>query len=201
MEYHGKGQYLALLEMRLNAPAPDGGLKVALSVYPPSAGSFFIGMVQHHGLDFSAGKVSQTFQFLATPVSAETSVRIIATAHFFPGSTEHKEVALTVPPARLTGLSYADDPQKLRGVPVGGAHIKMVVGLEGLAPPSGAPIALSYIPSNGITGPAVVTIPKKNAAEDFGITVFPCLQAGSCPVEIRATYLGQTKTYSMTLSP
>jgi hypothetical protein len=169
--------------VRLDSPAPAGGITVALS----SSNPVLAGVpptVQVLAGNVDSAKFSITTDF----VTATTPVTISAS---YGGVT--RSAVVTVTPTAVNSVLL--NPTTIGG---GGSTASNKVGLDGPAPPGGVVVALSSSNAAAAQTPASVTISAGNAQSPaFTITTSPV--ASTTPVTISATYAGVTRTGILTV--
>jgi hypothetical protein len=164
----------------LSAPAPVGGVAVALS------SSILATAMVSASVSVPAGATSATFTISTTPVPASTAVTISGTHG---GVT--RSAVLTVTPPTLSSVSL--NPTS---VTAGASSIETVV-LSGAAPGGGVAVALSSSdPAIALVPPSVAVAAGATSAT-FTITTHPC---ASGTVSISATFGGAGRSAALTVT-
>jgi FG-GAP-like repeat/Cep192 domain 4/Abnormal spindle-like microcephaly-assoc'd, ASPM-SPD-2-Hydin/HYDIN/CFA65/VesB-like, Ig-like domain len=169
----------------LNAPAPPGGAVVTLTSSNPAVASVPASVTVAAG-----ATTSPSFSITTTAVAAPAHVMISATYN-----SVTRSALLTVNPA----TPYA---VKLSAATVSGGNpvASNQVQLNGPAPSGGATVALSSSNPAVAAVPASVLVPAGyRVSQQFVITTTPV--TSSTAVTISATYLGITKSATLTVTP
>jgi hypothetical protein len=169
----------------LSAPAPAGGAVVTLASSNPAVAAVPASVTVTAGATSSAG-----FAIATTAVGARTAVTISATYSGFTNTA-----SLTVNPAVPYSVKLSQSSV------TGGAAVTLNrVYLTGPAPPANAVIALSS------SNPAVASVPETvtatagaNYSQAFTITTTD--PSSTATVTISATYLGITRSATLTVTP
>ena len=165
----------------LNAPAPTGGILVALSSNNPSA-------TVPASVTVAAGSSVTTFTVTTIPVASLVTATI--TANY---NSVNKTATLTItPPVGLSSLS-------LNPTAVAGGNLSTgIVTLSGTAPTGGVSVALSSN-SSSATVPASVSVPGGKVTVKFTVTT--TVVASSTIATITVSYNGVNKTAALTIAP
>ena len=163
----------------LNAPAPQGGIVVALSSSNPAAAQV------PATVTVAANATTATFTVTTSPVAANTSPTISATY----GTTQ--TATLTVTAATLSSVTL--NPTSV----MGGTSSAGMVTLNGPAPSGGAVVTLSSSNPAAAQGPVSVTVPANAATATFTVTTSPVATTAS--LTISGTY-GSTQNASLTVT-
>ncbi|MGV8040941.1 MAG: carboxypeptidase regulatory-like domain-containing protein [Thermoanaerobaculaceae bacterium] len=166
----------------LNAPAPDGGVEVALTSANPGVASV------PASITVPTGATQATFTVTTTVVPSSTLVEISATAG---GSTA--SATLTVGPLAVSALTLS--PASL----IGGTPSTGTVTLNGPAPAGGFDVTLSSANPSAATVPATIAV--TTGATEATFTVTTALVSSSTPVEITAIAGGASVGATLTVSP
>jgi len=171
--------------VKLNGPAPSGGISIALTSGNPQIAT------PPASVTVSAGATSSsTFSIITTAVSASQGVPISASLN---GVT--KTTTLTVTPVGPSVVWLS--PTTVTGGVAYTANNKVI--LNGPAPPGGAAVSLSSSDPS-VTVPSSITVAAgATTSPTFNITTKPV--ASSLPVTISATYNGITAAATLTVSP
>ena len=173
-------------KVTLTAPAPNGGVVVALSsdnslaAVPPS-------------LTVPAGAVAAAFQVTTKPSASNVQVIVSAASG---GATA--TAALTVTPQPASGpvlASLAINPASVAG----GSPASGVVTLNGPAPAGGALVSLSSGNTAAVTVPAAATVPAGATSAAFPVNTTAVTAATS--VTVSASFAGVTQNASLTVMP
>ncbi|MBM3724379.1 MAG: hypothetical protein FJW40_02990 [Acidobacteria bacterium] len=165
----------------LNGPAPAGGVTVALGSSNPA-------LIVPPSVLVPAGASSASFSFTTGVVAAATPVVITAS---FMGIDRTANV--TVTPAALTLVTI---PSSIVG---GNSTATPAVTLSGIAPATGAVVALSSSNPAVASVPASVTVLSGATTATFTITTTAVTAA--TPVTITANYLGVNRTATINVQP
>ncbi len=169
----------------LDTAAGDGGAVVALSTSDPSL------LLPPATVTVAAGAtISPTFNLVSSFVSANQVVSLYLT---YGGVT--KTVNITIRPAALSSISLS--PPSVGG---GGTTSSNRINLDGPAGTGGVTVSLSSSSPDIASVPASVSVAEGSSSSAY----FPITTktvAAVTPVTITATYLGVSKTATLTLSP
>lgn len=170
----------------LTAPAPQEGIRGAISFISSAAGEypFLTPAVQFTvpgGLDRLSLDVS------TTAVSMVTRAMLTALA---PGGgynyQSQAQANFEIRPSRIQSIE-SFDRRTFQNVPLGGIRHTVALTLEGPAGHLyGSPVALHYSGTTQISGPSRVVIPKDQRTGSFEVTISPCSAAPTCTMTIRA---------------
>jgi len=166
--------------LTLSAPAPSGGLAVALSSDSLSA-------TVPASVTIASGSSSATFTVATTAVTGSTAAIISAV---YDGITKTAVLTLDAPPVILSTIAIS--PASVTG----GTTSQGTVTLSAPAPVGGLTVALSS-DSSAATVPASVTIASGSSSTTFTVTTTAV--TGSTAATISAVYDGITKTAVLTL--
>ena len=167
--------------VKLDAPAPSGGVVVDLTSSNPAVASV------PASISIGSGLRSKSFKITTTLVTEPTPVTITATK----GETSLSATITVVPPG-LSTLSVS--PTSVGG----GANATGTVRLTGPAPAGGLVVALNS--GNPVASlPATATIGGGLSSATFPITTSPV--TASTPVALTATLGTVTKTTTLTVAP
>ena len=164
----------------LGAPAPSGGVTVALA----SASN---AVTLPTGIKVAAGHTSATFILKATSVTTPTTVTLTATV-----GTSSQVATLTIEPPSLTQVALA--PNSV----VGGKTSTGTVAIGSAAPVGGLTISLLSSDSSA-TVPATVTIPAGKTSSTF--TVSTTKVTSNTTATITATFGSVSKAAVLTITP
>ncbi|HVN31598.1 MAG TPA: carboxypeptidase regulatory-like domain-containing protein, partial [Thermoanaerobaculaceae bacterium] len=167
--------------VQLNAPAPVGGLTVALSSNDPVA-------TVPPSITVPAAAPSATFT-VTTTASTTKTVTITASAN---GLVVSRTLSVVVG-ATLNRVSLAPSSAAGQGTVAG------TVWIDGISPPGGLVVSLTSDTPSAATVPASVTIPVNATSAPFSVSTV-CV-ASPTNVVISAVLAGTTKSATLALSP
>ncbi len=166
--------------LALGAPAPAGGVVVALQTSDPRVATV------PSSVSIAGGATTATFPIATAPVAASTSVMVSAS---FPGGT--RAATLTVTPYALSSLTVT--PASV----LGGTAAQGVVTLPAPASPSGSVVALASSDLAVASVPASVTVAAGATTASFPIATSAV--ATATPVTISGTF-GTTASASLVVT-
>ena len=166
----------------LTAPAPAGGLVVALASDNSSVASV------PPSVTVPAGSASANFTVTTNQVGSSVSDTISATY----GGTA--STSLTIMPAATALSSVSLNPTTV----VGGSNTQGTVTLTGAAPTGGANVSLASDNPSVASVPSSVTVPAGSTSASFSVTTSTVVASTSATIS--ATY-GATASASLTVLP
>jgi len=166
--------------VKLNGPAPMGGISVSLSSDTPSVAA------TQGTVTVLAGLSSATFPITTVPLSSSTPANITASYNNAGISTQ-----LTVNPPSVSTLALAATSV------IGGKNVSATITLNGQAPSGGISVTLGSS-TTAATPPSPVTVLGGATTATFVIPTAPVSTA--TPTTITAT-LGVAKNVSLTVNP
>ncbi|HEV2473939.1 MAG TPA: hypothetical protein VGS41_14785 [Chthonomonadales bacterium] len=174
------GGYLDTATVTIAAPAPTGGLTVALTT-----SSSTIAAVPS-GITVPAGQTSATFTVTTSEVQSPASATITAAANGIQAASVLAVQALTV-----SSVTLSANPV------VGGSSLTGTVTLSAAAPPGGQAVSLSSSSTLTATVPASVNVPAGSLSGSFPITAFQV--SAQTNVTITAATNGSQQTATLTV--
>jgi len=166
----------------LNAPAPAGGLAVALTSANPGVATV------PASVDVPEGATSAVFAVATTAVAASTGVDITATAG---GGTA--TATLTVGPLAVSALTVA--PSEV----IGGGTAQATVTLNGPAPAGGSTVTLQSADPTSVAVPPTVLVPEGASSATF--TATSASVTATVEVSISATLGASSQSATLTVHP
>jgi trimeric autotransporter adhesin len=167
--------------LKLNAPAPAGGLTITLASSKTTVATVPATVV------VPAGSTSATFSVTSKVVTASTTTLISAT-----GPALTVSATLTVTPAALLSISMSPT------IIVNDRSATGKVTLSGPAPSGGIIVSLASS-SSLISKPASVTVAAGASSASFTATAGTV--SSSTPVTLSASYAGVTRSVTVTVAP
>jgi hypothetical protein len=171
----------------LNAPAPVGGLSVALgsnTSFATLPASLFV----------PAGQSNASFTVSTTPVTSQTTANITATLNG--GSVGAN---LTINPSVTGGLQILQFTLDPKNTLETGEQADGTIVLSAKAPTGGVTILLNSSNPAALSCPATVTVPAGQKKIEFKLMAGVVSQA--TPVTIHATLIGSAKQASIIITP
>ena len=166
----------------LGAPAPAGGVSVALASGAPA----LVGLPA--SVLISAGSVSAAFPVTSVQTTVQTTVTLTAT---FPTATASVDLTVLASPT-VAGLTVA--PSTVTN----GASSTGTVTLTGPAPTGGAVVALASSDPTSASVPPTTTIPEGTSTGTFPIATV--VRSTTTTVTLSASYHVSTQTAPLTVT-
>ncbi|MDX1932312.1 MAG: hypothetical protein SFU56_06885 [Capsulimonadales bacterium] len=179
--------------LRLNVPAPAGGLTVSLNSSDPA-------VVVPATVTVPGGATGRTFDISTTAVTA--TKRVVITLTYL---GESRTGQIIVNPGNLTVQSLTFAPASV----LGGQRATGIISLSGKAPTGGVTIALHSGDSATVPVPATVTIPAGRSSASFASVTAKVTTDKAVPVTaalgssnvVRVLTVGVPKIASLELVP
>ncbi len=154
--------------VRLNRPAPAGGLVASLASSSPN---FPVPAT----VAFAAGDSVKDVTVATQGVSPGIAVVLTVTFGAFTAKN-----SVNLGPAQLSQVSYA--PLSTNGP---GEVVTATITLTGTAPASGLPVTIENLSSQLAAAPSVITIPANSSTAQFSVTTLPAVDKTPGPVTLR----------------